>query len=134
VTVEQLHWARIGAATKGADEAAPGHKHTFWRDGAEKRLGRFVEVVDVLYSSKGTSPAQWRGVPGSTRASVTFLVWFTMQKKEKKNTRILPSPSLPLNTALPPFSARTIATILRSLTTVILFLLVLQSCRTLPQS
>ena len=41
VTVEQLRWARIGAAV-GAGEAAPaGHKHAFWRDGSEKR---FVEV------------------------------------------------------------------------------------------
>lgn len=41
VTVEQLRWARIGVAAKGADEATAGHKHAFWRDGAEKR---FVEV------------------------------------------------------------------------------------------
>ena len=41
VTVEQLRWARIGAAVSDAGEAATGHKHAFWRDGAEKR---FVEV------------------------------------------------------------------------------------------
>jgi len=41
VTVEQLRWARIGVTAKGADEATAGHKHAFWRDGAEKR---FVEV------------------------------------------------------------------------------------------
>lgn len=41
VTVEQLRWARIGTAV-GVGEVAPaGHKHAFWRDGAEKR---FVEV------------------------------------------------------------------------------------------
>jgi len=41
VTVEQLRWARIGAAASGAGEEAVGHKHAFWRDRAEKR---FVEV------------------------------------------------------------------------------------------
>ena len=41
VTVEQLRWARIGAAASGAGEVLAGHKHAFWRDGAEKR---FVEV------------------------------------------------------------------------------------------
>ncbi|KAH9955445.1 uricase [Russula compacta] len=39
VTVEQLRWARIGAGVAG--DATAGHKHAFWRDGAEKR---FVEV------------------------------------------------------------------------------------------
>lgn len=39
VTVEQLRWARIGAGVSG--DATAGHKHAFWRDGAEKR---FVEV------------------------------------------------------------------------------------------
>ena len=41
MTVEQLRWARIGAAASGAGEVLAGHKHAFWRDGAEKR---FVEV------------------------------------------------------------------------------------------
>lgn len=41
VTVEQLRWARIGAAVGGGEAAGAGHKHAFWRDGAEKR---FVEV------------------------------------------------------------------------------------------
>jgi urate oxidase len=41
VTVEQLRWARIGAAVGGGEPAPAGHKHAFWRDGAEKR---FVEA------------------------------------------------------------------------------------------
>jgi len=46
VTVEQLRWARIGA---GAGSGETGHKHAFWRDGAEKR---FVEI-EVARSNDG---------------------------------------------------------------------------------
>jgi len=46
VTVEQLRWARIGA---GAGSGETGHKHAFWRDGAEKR---FVEI-EVARSRDG---------------------------------------------------------------------------------
>jgi urate oxidase len=57
VTVEQLRWARIGAS-----EAAPGgHKHAFWRDGAEKRF------VEVKVTRKGNGDGAVAQVAGGLR-------------------------------------------------------------------
>ena len=61
VTVEQLRWARIGAAASGADEAAAGHKHAFWRDGAEKRF------VEVEVARKGDGDGAVARVAGGLR-------------------------------------------------------------------
>lgn len=55
VTVEQLRWARIGTGASsdadagGAGNKSEGHKHSFWRDGTERR---FVEV-EVVRKSDG---------------------------------------------------------------------------------
>ena len=61
VTVEQLRWARIGAGAGGA--AAEGHKHAFWRDGAEKR---FVEV-EVVRKADGDVDGAVARVAGGLR-------------------------------------------------------------------
>ena len=61
VTVEQLRWARIGAAASGADGAAAGHKHAFWRDGAEKRF------VEVEVARKGDGDGAVARVAGGLR-------------------------------------------------------------------
>jgi len=47
MTVEQLRWERIEAAVSCTGEAAAGHKHAFWRDGAEKRC------VEIEVACKG---------------------------------------------------------------------------------
>jgi hypothetical protein len=55
VTVEQLRWARIGTGASsdadagGGGNKSEGHKHSFWRDGTERR---FVEV-EVVRKSDG---------------------------------------------------------------------------------
>jgi len=45
LTEEQLRWAQIGAAAKGADEAAARHKYALYPDGAE--------IVEVDVAHKG---------------------------------------------------------------------------------
>ena len=74
VTVEQLRWARIGAAGAGG-AAADGHKHAFWRDGTEKR---FVEV-EVARNTDGDVDGAVARVAGGLRdllgACVGALVW-----------------------------------------------------------
>jgi len=62
VTVEQLRWARIGAAGAG-EAAAEGHKHAFWRDGTEKR---FVEV-EVARNADGDVDGAVARVAGGLR-------------------------------------------------------------------
>jgi urate oxidase len=62
VTVEQLRWARIGAAGAGG-AVAEGHKHAFWRDGAEKR---FVEV-EVVRKADGDVDGAVARVAGGLR-------------------------------------------------------------------
>ena len=62
VTVEQLRWARIGVAGAGG-AAAEGHKHAFWRDGAEKR---FVEV-EVVRKADGDVDGAVARVAGGLR-------------------------------------------------------------------
>ncbi|KAI0247681.1 uricase [Lactifluus subvellereus] len=58
VTVEQLHWARIGAGAASGSGGAAGHKHAFWRDGSEKR---FVEVEVARKSDGDGAVAQVAG-------------------------------------------------------------------------
>ena len=61
MTVEQLRWARIGAAASGAGEAAVGHKHAFWRERAEKRF------VEVEVARKGDGDGAVARVAGGLR-------------------------------------------------------------------
>jgi urate oxidase len=71
VTVEQLRWARIGAGDAGAG----GHKHAFWRDGAEKR---FVEVEVTRKENGDGAVAQVAGglrdLLGALMALFNFLM------------------------------------------------------------
>jgi len=75
VTVEQLRWARIGVTAKGADEATAGHKHAFWRDGAEKRF------VEVELARKGDGDGAVARVAAGLRdllgTQTVFLYFFT---------------------------------------------------------
>jgi len=89
VTVEQLRWARIGAAAKGADEAAGGHKHAFWRDGTEKR---FVEV-ELARKGDGDGAvarvaAGLRDLLGAQTAFIfTSFWWFTHARPHRMDLR-----------------------------------------------
>ncbi|KAH9962542.1 uricase [Lactifluus volemus] len=61
VTVEQLRWARIGTGAGPASSDAVGHKHAFWRDGADKR---FVDVEVTRKSDDGNDGAVARVAGG----------------------------------------------------------------------
>jgi urate oxidase len=58
VTVELLRWARIRTGAGPASGEAAGHKHAFWRDGAEKR---FVDVEMARKSDGNDAVARVAG-------------------------------------------------------------------------